>query len=416
VNATNCPAVPAGFCGYAQCDATTQTCSNIATCSAPAGDNCNNYNCVNGICQKSLKAVPNNDCDTVVCQGGNIAHVPVSCPAATACTTYSCVVGQGCKAAPIGDPNPGAANACQQRVCQEPGGWTNVNIAGCGSGCTSTCTAPDQCSTAFCSTATSPASCATTPKPACPQPDKCQTPVCNPATGNCDYTPKNCNDNNKCTTDSCDAATGNCINTPVVCAGQSACVAAVCNPTTGNCDLTPKNCDDGVACTEDSCGATGCVHTTVDSVCNAADPCQMGTCTSTGCNYNAVQCPPDSDLCNLPTCVAFSGCSFERPVCNTTKGTCNTGQCNSTNGKCYEVLHECAAFTVAEVVAIGLGVAAIIGIVVAVVVFVAVSGGAGYALYQNFGDSSLTGVSNNPLYVGKGREGQNPLHKAGIDK
>jgi len=64
-------------------------------------------------------------------------------------------------------------------------------------------------------------------------------------------------------------------------------------------------------------------------------------------------------------------------------------------------------------VGIGLGIAATIGIVIGVVVFLAVGGGAGYAIYQRFGDSSTSPVQNNPLYRGRGGAGDNPLHRAG---
>jgi hypothetical protein len=61
-------------------------------------------------------------------------------------------------------------------------------------------------------------------------------------------------------------------------------------------------------------------------------------------------------------------------------------------------------------IAAGLGAAAIVGIIIAVIVVVAALGGGGFAIAQNMAAAPVAPAMNNPLYVGAGRSGQNPLH------
>jgi len=63
-------------------------------------------------------------------------------------------------------------------------------------------------------------------------------------------------------------------------------------------------------------------------------------------------------------------------------------------------------------IAVGLGVAAIIGIIIAIAVVIAAVGGGGYAIAQNMATAPVAPAMNNPLYVGAGRQGTNPLHRA----
>jgi slime mold repeat-containing protein/coenzyme PQQ synthesis protein D (PqqD) len=88
----------------------------------------------------------------------------------------------------------------------------------------------------------------------------CLVGTCNTFTGNCTYTPKNCNDNNRCTIDTCDSTTGNCLNTPVVCTNTNPCQNATCDAEIG-CVYTEKV--DGTPCGQEStCQAGVCTATT----------------------------------------------------------------------------------------------------------------------------------------------------------
>jgi len=70
------------------------------------------------------------------------------------------------------------------------------------------------------------------------------------------------------------------------------------------------------------------------------------------------------------------------------------------------------AFPLTTVIGASLGAAAIIGIVIAAVLFAAgIAGGGAYAIAQSSGSATAAGVSNNPLYVGHGAQGTNPLYK-----
>jgi len=63
-------------------------------------------------------------------------------------------------------------------------------------------------------------------------------------------------------------------------------------------------------------------------------------------------------------------------------------------------------------VAAALSTAAIIGIIVGVVLCVAgVGAGGAYAYSQAAGAGSVAPVANNPIYVGSGAQGTNPLYR-----
>jgi len=61
--------------------------------------------------------------------------------------------------------------------------------------------------------------------------------------------------------------------------------------------------------------------------------------------------------------------------------------------------------------AAGLGAAAIAGIVIAIVVILAAIGGGGYAVANNMAAAPVAPAINNPLYVGAGTSGENPLRQ-----
>jgi len=66
----------------------------------------------------------------------------------------------------------------------------------------------------------------------------------------------------------------------------------------------------------------------------------------------------------------------------------------------------------ATVLAGALGTAAIVGIVVGAVLCVAcAAGGGAYAYTQAAGASGVAPVANNPIYVGSGSQGTNPLYQ-----
>jgi hypothetical protein len=62
-------------------------------------------------------------------------------------------------------------------------------------------------------------------------------------------------------------------------------------------------------------------------------------------------------------------------------------------------------------VAAGIGAGVIVGIVAAVVIGLGVCGGASLAVYKTMDDSADSAITNNPLYEGRGNEGQNPLYR-----
>jgi len=93
---------------------------------------------------------------------------------------------------------------------------------------------------------------------------------------------------------------------------------------------------------------------------------------------------------------------------------CAVSFCEPENGSCAFRAVPCGfAFPTSLVIGASLTAAAVVGIVIAAVLCAAgVAGGGAYA-YANAGAGATTsGVSNNPLYVGVGNTGTNPLYKA----
>jgi hypothetical protein len=84
-----------------------------------------------------------------------------------------------------------------------------------------------------------------------------------------------------------------------------------------------------------------------------------------------------------------------------------TCQCTEgyTGVNCGETLSNLAVYA-------GIGAAAIVGIIVAIAIVVAALGGGGYAIAQGMAAAPIAPAMNNPLYVGAGRSGTNPLNKA----
>jgi len=68
-------------------------------------------------------------------------------------------------------------------------------------------------------------------------------------------------------------------------------------------------------------------------------------------------------------------------------------------------------YTTVALVAGALGTAAVVGIIIAVVACVGLSGGATLAVYSKVGDGDLGAVSNNPLFKPSGNSQVNPLFR-----
>lgn len=135
-----------------------------------------------------------------------------------------------------------------------------------------------------------------------------------------------CNDGNACTqVDTC--TTGECVgSSPKTCPGDGdKCKDWGCNPTTGDCEWTPTNCDDLNPCTIDSCvPSTGCVHTA-----NIGASCNDGLeCTSNDVcrdKFPAIRPLPCTSLFQCTT-LAGGGTCGPAGVCTcSVNGDCNSG-------------------------------------------------------------------------------------------
>jgi len=65
------------------------------------------------------------------------------------------------------------------------------------------------------------------------------------------------------------------------------------------------------------------------------------------------------------------------------------------------------------VIGAALGTAAFVGIAIAIVACLALSGTATYAVVNNMGDGAIGEVQNNPLFKPSGNSQMNPLFKDG---
>jgi len=241
----------------------------------------------------------------------------------------------------------------------------------------------------------------------------CYTATCNSKTGECDYTPLNCDDGVPCTIDTCENNV--CQHTAVVCDDKSACTTDSC--VAGSCSTQTITCDDGIACTIDSCDAKlGCVHTPSDDVCKSADPCVMSKCNVTmkGCVNSNVTCASTGKHCLASRCINYQGCVNETKSCSSnSSAVCSFISCKEDQKSCVEELLVCgAAIDTTVLVGSILGTAAIAGIICALVVVVfGVGGGTAFAYYQGGigGGSAVT--ANNPIYKEDTSSGTNPLHQ-----
>jgi len=226
-----------------------------------------------------------------------------------------------------------------------------------------------------------------------------------------------CNDNDECTNDSCDITNGQCVHAPKVglCTNPSMCETATCNSTTGGCDVTRLTCDSTVGCTVGHCDdALGCVYTPNQDLCPNEDPCVTSTCDGAlGCVYTNVTCAPTGLFCTESLCVPLNGCTNRSIQCNTTASgrdtDCSVATCDEEGDQCRVERKACA--NVIVVTAAVITTAAIIGIIVGIVAFIACAGGSSYAAFRHFNVAGNNAVVNNPLYKGDGNRGTNPLYR-----
>jgi hypothetical protein len=212
---------------------------------------------------------------------------------------------------------------------------------------------------------------------------------------------KDCNDLNACTVDSCDIS--------------------------GTCQHVANDCNDLNACTDDDCETlTGCRHVAIDVavVCNDDSLCTNDTCVpSQGCVHTNVTCN-DGNPCSADNCTAFMGCTLG-PVDCPSNDACRLGFCdlasnvgkgdvprNVANPFCSFQDLSCYDSSLALGLGTAIGAGAIIGIVVGIALCVMATGGGVFAYYKRQDTGSVNSLTNNPLYRGDGRSGQNPLFRA----
>jgi hypothetical protein len=152
-------------------------------------------------------------------------------------------------------------------------------------------------------------------------------------------------------------------------------------------------------------------------VCVDAAACQLNS--NPSCTIILpVVIPPCPDQCSgHGTCLNQSNTNGQKPaVC---KQNPNLAACNQTLPYLLTCVcrdgysgDNCGAAPDSIVIISTLTTAAIIGIIIAIVVVIAAVGGGGFAIAQNMAAAPVSPAMNNPLYVGAGRSGHNPLHKA----
>ncbi len=231
-----------------------------------------------------------------------------SCDDGNPCTTDTCGANGQC----VNTPFAGAPGSCDDgNICTV---GDRCNNGSCSAGSPRVCNSDNNACTS--DTCIAGQGCVYAPLPnntecsdnnACTMTDKCVGGACVPGTA------RNCDDSNQCTNDGCNAEIG-CFNAPrtgsctdsTVCTTASACSNGAC---VGTAFL---NCDDGNPCTVDSCDpVTGCRNVNIanGSACNDGDACTTGeTCQSGACvPQSAVTCD-DGNQCTNSTCVPETGC------------------------------------------------------------------------------------------------------------
>lgn len=294
---------------------------------------CENGNCVSGICCATACGSPDGICKTTkgaTCEDGKTCKYPVSpdgeaCEDGDACSSGSTCKAGACEAGtmPV-DCNDG--NPCTDDSCDATFGCRNANNT---SACddASACTTNDTCSTGVCA-GTNSVNCATAA-------DSCNAGVCNPADGTCGKQPVAdgtlCDDNSSCTlTDQCNAGT---------CGGQ------------GNaCGINANTCTPGTpnACT--------CKDTFLES--NGECVPTTNECDANPCSPNA-KCFDPSNNAGDVTCKCNAGfegdgrsCTATMPCagnpCGDSRGTCTTGAAGTYTCACAAGFREVAGKCVCD--------------------------------------------------------------------
>lgn len=161
------------------------------------------------------------------------------------------------------------------------------------------------------------------PKAKCKAPDNCTLTYCDSIKSQCNYQPKNCDDNKACTADTCDPGKG-CVNTPMAsCCGDGNCSSG---ETTQGCptDCAPGNNTCAYRCGKAFAGGCSCENKCAtdpagccadyQAACggNPGNSC-VGNCGSVSSNCNcSTNCAKNSAGC----CADYVGaCIAPKPKC-----------------------------------------------------------------------------------------------------
>eukprot|EP01128_Nolandella_sp_AFSM9_P008335 TRINITY_DN496_c0_g1_i4.p1 TRINITY_DN496_c0_g1~~TRINITY_DN496_c0_g1_i4.p1 ORF type:complete len:202 (+),score=43.40 TRINITY_DN496_c0_g1_i4:366-971(+) len=153
------------------------------------------------------------------------------------------------------------------------------------------------------------------------------------------------------------------------------------------------------------------------------DPSAEGSNPTTGCAFDPFECEAADNFCNTNECVDFSGCVTSPTDCRevnlgnetgaTDSDNCDLHYCSRDNGgmclyeekKCQFALSGAGAIAIA-----GLGLAAIVGIIIGVILCIGCCVGGGlYAYRRRDEEEEDVHQGTNPLYESSGKKRENPL-------
>lgn len=457
---------------------TDDFCNNKTGCYSTAHDCNDNNECTTDSCSETqgkclneqINCDDNDMCTIDSCdQRKGCLHIKIDCEDGDICTDNTCNKATGCTNTTIScdackqwleSGNSCPLRACETGKCVQKGEsdhecvytpWIETN-----------CSSGNKCILDFCDPITLVCSNATKE---CAN-KTCHTVSCDSATGECVYTPLDCDtgdlcfegycenhvckkrsvcESRKCEVASCNA--GTCTYEDLDCQTGSECIVGTCDQTTGDCTNVDLDCDDKEVCTIDSCDSmTGCHH--VIDLCDDFNPCTNDLCINgTGCSHTE-KCD-DGKHCTVDHCNMANGdCLHTQTECNEIKFSeneegCFVSDCSETpiNGKyCYKKVSPSAfmdvcggciktwgsnttvwnttdrtscvgALTWPKFAAV-LTAGAIAGIVIACIIGAVIIGVSGFfATKELIRRSRLAqnqGAHNNPIYKENERELQNP--------
>jgi len=178
-----------------------------------------------------------------------------------------------------------------------------------------------------------------------------------------------------------------CVFTDVPCDDGNICTDEVCDPSLG-CVRTNKSCNDNNQCTNDFCNTTdgSCYYTDACLNSNLTDACGKGICDNATqqCIKQPIKCPKKNN-CTYTPCIN-----------------------NLTYKGCINITLDCHSNLGIIIGTISAGIIAAIVIALAILCLAICSGGA-YAVVQTVQSSTEASVFVNPLHVGAGKDGNNPL-------